>query len=434
MKNKVLLVKLDKPAGGSQHLSFSEPIGLCYLSAVLKQAGIEVRLCHLIKESSENVLFEIIEEYQPTIVGFSLRNFNFNPSCRFIQLLKGKYPEIKVAIGGECITVSNGIKLLQISQADAAFINDSEESFVAWINGKDPDCIPGLVFRVEREDYRISKVKYQCVNPATLPMMDREGLPTSDYNAEAFPGKRYATMHTQRGCRYRCTFCHTAHRYKEPLSRTTEQILEEIDFLTARLEIEALAIWDEDFFSDPLRVRQIAQGLIDLGSPIQWHTYMKLTDLKNPDIRSLLPLLRKSGYVRAVIGLESFIPSTLKFFHKAGGPNIEESLQLLTDNNIKLCPSYIIGEPHETSSDIGYGLNHLMRLVDRGIIMDLPYISFLTPFPGTPLHDEYLEKGLIIDDNWDHYDGEHVIVKSKCSPETLIEMRDDFFRAFYENK
>jgi radical SAM superfamily enzyme YgiQ (UPF0313 family) len=377
---------------------------------------------------------KVIEEFQPTIVGFSLRNFNFNLSSRFIHRLKKTYPKVKVAIGGECITPSNGIDLLKTSLADVAFINDGEESFVDWIHGKDPKEIPGLIFRTENDNFHLSNSKALCVNPASLPMMDREDLCMSDYSTEAFPGKRYATMHTQRGCRYRCTFCHTAYRYKQPLSRTVDQILEEIDFLTTHLDIEAIALWDEDFFSDPLRVKQIAQGLMDRGSPIQWHTYMKLTDLKNPEIRSLLPLLRQSGYVRAVIGLESFIPSTLKLYHKAGGPNIEESLQHLTDNNIILCPSYIIGEPHESYSDISYGLNHLMHLEDRGILMDFPYLSFITPFPGTPLHDKYLEKCLIIDDNWDHYDGEHVIVKGKCDPSQLIELRENFFRQFYEKR
>ncbi|HUT61904.1 MAG TPA: hypothetical protein VNA25_29045, partial [Phycisphaerae bacterium] len=171
--------------------------------------------------------------------------------------------------------------------------------------------------------------------------------------------------------------------------------------------------------------------LLDRGSPVQWHSFMKLTDLQKPAIQEMLPLLRSSGYVRAVIGLESFLPLTLRGYHKANG-SAEELCKQLAENDILLCPAYIIGAPHETRLDVRYGLERLRRLYyDHGIRMDLPYVAFITPFPGTELYDEYSRKGLISDDNWSHYDGEHVVVKSKCPPEELVELRDTFYDDFY---
>ena len=280
-------------------------------------------------------------------------------------------------------------------------------------------------------EYQPADKQTHRVDPATLPMMDRTHLPMEKYSAEAFPGKRYATLHAQRGCRYRCTFCHTACRYQGPISRTVDQILNEIDFLTLHHGVQAIAIWDEDFFSDPQRVRGIAQGLVDRGSPIAWHTYMKLTDIKNSAVRQLLPLLQESRYERSVIGLESFIPETLRRYHKTGGPNVEESLQLLTDHGIGVCPAYIIGEPHETYDLIKYGLDRLLMIRESGILVELPYISFLTPFPGTAIYEEYENCGLILDHNWIHYDGGHVVVKCKCPPDRLVQLRDRFYKEFY---
>jgi radical SAM superfamily enzyme YgiQ (UPF0313 family) len=196
-------------------------------------------------------------------------------------------------------------------------------------------------------------------------------------------------------------------------------------------QTEALAIWDEDFFANVERARRLSKALVERGAPVEWHTYMKLTDLGNPELVQILPLLRKSGYVRAVIGLESFIPETLKHYHKAGVPDVAESLQSLSNHGIRICPSYIIGAPEENEDLVQYGLDHLLMLRDRGIHMDLPYISFITPFPGTPLYKEYSDKGLLLDDNWDHYDGEHVVVKSKCLPERLVELRDEFYHEVY---
>lgn len=434
MNERVLLVKLDKPAGGKLRLSFSEPIGLCYIATVLRLNGIDCRLLHLIRSTLKDELFVTLENYKPSIVGFSVRNFNFNETCATIRLLRQRFPNIRTVIGGECITPANAIDLAQKADADLAVINDGELSILAYSQGKDPSSIPGAAYRTCSGEYKLSGKPSIRVNPSQLPMMDRTGLPMDEYTSESFPEKRYASMHTQRGCRYKCTFCHTPTRYKCPLARTAEQVLEEADYLMAKYDTEAIAIFDEDFFSNPIRVSSIAQGLIDRGSPVQWHSFMKLTDLKNSHVQSLLPILRDSNYIRAIIGLESFLPETLQWYHKAGSLDVEDSLRTLSAHNIRICPAYIIGELHETYEDIKNGLTHLLRLRDRGINMDLPYVCFITPFPGTPLYEEYMRQGLLLDDNWDNYDGEHVVVRSACPPEKLLDLRDWFLDQFYTER
>jgi len=434
-RTRTLLVKLDKPPGGPSRLSYSEPIGICYIAAVLRQHGLGCQLCHLFEESAEGQLQSVIKEYRPNIVGFSVRNFNLGWSRACLDMVRREFPEIRIAVGGECVTEELFTHLGKLLDADIFMIGDGETSLLQYASGAEPSAIPGVAFKAADGRYRLSGRPTHCVHPSRLPMMSRDGLPMDSYSSEGFPGRRYATMHAQRGCRYRCTFCHTAGRYPEPQSRTVPQILAELDHLVAEYRIEAVAIWDEDFFSDPRRVQAIAQGLVDRGGPVEWHSFMKLTDLRKPEIQEMLPLLRSSGYIRAVIGLESFLPMTLRSYHKANGCTAEDLCKQLAENDILLCPAYIIGAPHETYADIRFGLERLRRLhYDHGIRMDLPYIAFITPFPGTELYDEYHRKGLIIDSDWSHYDGEHVVVRSKCPPSQLIELRDAFYGDFYKQK
>ena len=432
---KTLLVKIDKPPGGPSRLSYSEPIGICYIAVVLRQHGMECLISHLFEESAEEKLRSVINDYQPDIIGFSVRNFNLEWSRRCLNMVRRHFPGIRIVVGGECVTEDLVDKLGELLDADIFVIGDGETSFLQYTSGAEPKAIAGVAYKDSGNSYSLSGRPTHCIHPARLPMMSREGLPMNQYSSEAFPGLRYATVHAQRGCRYRCTFCHTAGRYPEPYSRTVTQILDELDFLITSHGIEAVAIWDEDFFADPLRVEAIAQGLQDRGSPIAWQSFMKLTDLRKPKIQDMLPLLRRSGYVRAVIGLESFLPLTLRHYHKGNGGNVEDLCKHLAENDIQLCPAYIIGAPHETYSDIRYGLERLLRLhYDHGIGMDLPYVSFITPFPGTELYEEYFRKGLIVDPEWSHYDGEHVVVRTKCPPEDLVRLRDDFYGAFYKQQ
>jgi anaerobic magnesium-protoporphyrin IX monomethyl ester cyclase len=431
-RTRTLLVKIDKPPGGRSRLSYSEPIGICYIAAVLRQHELDCQLCHLFAESAEEQLRRVLEEYQPDIVGFSVRNFSLGWSQTCLDMVRREFPNIRIAVGGECVTAELFTHLGELLDADIFMIGDGETSFLQYASSAEPSTIPGVAFKAPDGRYRLSGAPTHCVHPSRLPMMLRDGLPMEQYSAEAFQGKRYATMHTQRGCRYRCTFCHTASRYAEPQSRTVPQIFAELDHLISEYRMEAVAIWDEDFFADPRRVRAIAQGLVDRGSPVEWHSYMKLTDLRKPEIQAMLPLLRDSGYIRAIIGLESFVAMTLRSYHKTNDGSAEEFCKQLTENNILLCPTYIIGAPHESALDVRCGLDRLRRLYyDHGIRMDLPYVSFITPFPGTELYDEYSRKGLIFDTDWSHYDGEHVIVRSRCHPEELLGLRDEFYGHFY---
>lgn len=432
---RVLFVKIDKPPGGTLHLSCSEPIGLCYLAAYLRENRVVCRIAHIFYESGYQPLHEIIAEFHPDIIGFSVRNFNYPMTLQYIRATQQEFPNIRIVLGGECITQSNVVEIGTTSGVDALFINDGENSFLEYVYGRQLSTIPGISFRTEDGNYVVSTASAKCIHPKNLPMMVRDDLPMEKYESEGFPGLRYATMHAQRGCRYFCTFCHTARRYKGPCSRTVEQILDEIDFLVEHYDIQAIAIWDEDFFADINRVKGIIEGLNQRGNPIMWQTFMKLTDLLRPEIISLLPKLRNAGYTRAIVGIESFSMETLKEFHKYSGNHVEYLCSRLTQNGIILCPSYIIGAPHETCEQIKSGLDRLLELRDRhNVIVDLPYIAFVTPFPDTELCEEYEKEGLVIDRDWSHYDVEHVVVESKCPPEKLIELRNNFYARFDNNQ
>ncbi|MBL8827106.1 MAG: B12-binding domain-containing radical SAM protein [Planctomycetaceae bacterium] len=431
-ERRVMLVKLDKPPGGPSHLSYSEPIGICYIAAFLEQHGLDCRLTHLFQHDADQALCREIADYAPDVIGFSVRNFNLAATQRAIATIRKSFPAIRIIAGGECITAQQWQSVAALLDTDALIIGDGESSLLAYGSGVSPDEIPGCAYRDQDGIWHGARHDSGRIALAELPMMSRHGLPMNRYCSEAFPGKTYATMHTMRGCRYHCTFCHTAGRYAKVDTRTTSQILDEVALLVREHSVEAIGMWDEDFFAYPKRVEQIAQGLVDRGSPVEWQSFMKLTDLQKAPIRQLLPLLRRSGYVRAIIGLESFLPATLRGYHKAGGTNVEELCRHLTDHGITLCPAYIIGAPHETAADVAYGLERLGRLgVDHGIRMDLPFVQFITPYPGTALFSEYLEQDLIFDPDWSHYDGEHVVVKSKCPADQLLGLRDAFYANFY---
>lgn len=426
---RVLLVKFDKPPGGPLNLSYSEPIGICYLASYLIENHVDCRVSHIISSNPYKALIGEISNFSPDIIGFSVRCFNYSVTAKAIGDLHQEFGHLKVVLGGEFITAQNALEIALSTKADMVIIGDGESRLLEYVKGANPATIPSSVSYDHKKKHIFNEKHPPCTDISQYPMMLRDGLPMGRYSSDGFPGKRYATMHTQRGCRYRCTFCHTATRYKAITSRSVGQILYEIDFLVEKYGVEAIAIWDEDFFADTDRVSKILTGLNERGNPIHWHTFMKLSDLENPRVVSLLPKLRSTGYVRAVIGIESFLPETLKSYNKKGRGTPEKLCRALSSNDIVLTASYIIGAPHETCDNIKHGLNRLLEMRDRhGIKMDLPYVSFITPFPGTSAYNQY--KSDIINHDWSQYDCEHVVLKCKCSSKRMIAYREQFYEKF----
>ena len=58
----------------------------------------------------------------------------------------------------------------------------------------------------------------------------------------------------------------------------------------------------------------------------------------------------------------------------------------------------------------------------NAIGIDVPFLSILTPFRGTPLYDEMLRDGRVLEDrDWPHYNGYNVAFRpAKMSPEALL--------------
>jgi radical SAM superfamily enzyme YgiQ (UPF0313 family) len=432
---RILLVKIDKTPGGQTHLSSSEPIGICYIAANLRHHGYDCRLCHLFGADVYPDLKPTIEKYAPTIIGFSVRNFNLKHSATCIEAIRSDFPDITTIVGGECVAVELLNELTTYIQPDGFIQSDGEEAFLNLLRADNPAEAPGLFWRNPDGTYRINAPLSGCVHPEKLPMMLRDGLPMERYCSSSFPGKRYASLHTQRGCRYSCSFCHTGNRYgaRKPRSRSISQIISEVDHVVRSYGAESMTIWDEDFFASVERVEGIVDGLLEGGFNLEWQTFMSLSDLKNPALVSLLPKLRQSGYRRAYIGLESFLPPSLSRYNKSDSNQIEVLGKILTDNDIVTSPYYIIGAPDETEEEIAYGLERLSSLPSRGILMDMPVVLFLTPFPGTKVYVDLSVKRQTIDHDWSHYDGEHVVVESQCPVERLYEMRDKFFAESYSS-
>ena len=65
----------------------------------------------------------------------------------------------------------------------------------------------------------------------------------------------------------------------------------------------------------------------------------------------------------------------------------------------------IVGNPTDTRESVEANLEFARRYVDW------PYIQHPTPYPRTPMTEDYRRRGLIIDDQAENYDGTTAVVR-----------------------
>jgi len=78
----------------------------------------------------------------------------------------------------------------------------------------------------------------------------------------------------------------------------------------------------------------------------------------------------------------------------------------------------IIGNPDDTPESIEANLSFARRYVDW------PYIQHPTPYPGTPMTNDFRAAGLIVNENVNEYDGTTAVVRTRhLEPEDIEFMR-----------
>jgi radical SAM superfamily enzyme YgiQ (UPF0313 family) len=116
--------------------------------------------------------------------------------------------------------------------------------------------------------------------------------------------------------------------------------------------------------------------------------------------------MKESGCIGVFLGIESFGENSLKEANKRQNKveQYRESIRILHDYGIAVMAGFIAGfdgDTPQTIVEMAEQLNH--------IGVDVPFLSILTPFKGTPLYDRMeAEDRLLVDRGWQFFNGYNV--------------------------
>jgi radical SAM superfamily enzyme YgiQ (UPF0313 family) len=214
-----------------------------------------------------------------------------------------------------------------------------------------------------------------------------EELPSPYLNGSLLP-QPFLRWETQRGCKFRCSFCQHREPDKTQTSRhfAPDRIKQEAQWIKDNPIIQDLAVLDPIFNSGPnyleiMRNLRGYTGKLALQSRIEMVT---------PEFLEELVIFNKTGHVVLEFGLQTIHREEQRLIERLNNMRkVERILQEVQDLKIESEISLIFGLPGQTLESFK---SSVQFCVDRGIRTIHAFPLML--LRGTPLHDKKIDYGL----------------------------------------
>ncbi len=394
------------------------PLGVSYLASSIRSEA-DVRIMDAVAEgfyheeeldedfiavgSPLSEIKQRIEEFRPQVVGITCLFSSVFPIIRQLcRMVKEVDPNILTVIGGAYPTFLPE-HCLKEKSLDLIVLGEGEDTFRELIlrlrAGRPLGEVDGLAFR---EDGKV------VVRPRTrwiedldaIPFPARDLLPMDLYAKISVPAtysakeKLITPIITSRGCPARCSYCSSSrywgYRFR---ARSPENVLDEIGELIERFHIRELQFEDDNITANPKRAKAIFQGMIDRGYrvAINFPNGVALWTLDE----ELVELMKAAGCYEMTLAFESGSQHVLD--HIIQKPlNLERArqiAQLIHRKNIRTNAFYIFGFPGETREQV----QETFRFA-REMKTNTAWFFIASPLPGTELHRQAQEQGLLPED------------------------------------
>jgi radical SAM superfamily enzyme YgiQ (UPF0313 family) len=332
------------------------PIGLDYVAAAARQAGIEVELLDLgLAADPEHTTRQYFQQRKPRLVGLTFRNVDdcFWPSAQtFVPILQRdvvtvrQYTDAPIVVGGVGYSIFPQ-RLLECSEADFGIWGDGEQSLVGLYHeltaNRGWQRVPGLVYR-DKGGVRI--------NPAAWPrQLDTVSHRDLVDNRQYFARGGQMGIETKRGCPRQCIYCvdplakGKTHRLRGP-----SHVGEEIEALLAQ-EIDVLHICDPEFNLPITHALDVCREMIrrGLGGRLRWYAYLAV----QPFTAELATLMARAGCVGINFTSDSAVPRILKTYrHGHRIEHLQEAVNTCRANGISVMLDMLLGGPGETPESV----------------------------------------------------------------------------------
>jgi len=366
-----------------------------------------------------------MEEIQPELVGLSVMTFQRKTGKKIIELLRSLRPGLRVIVGG--YDPSMAPEAYTCSDVDFIVRGEGEITFRELVRAIETDRgyerILGLSYREANSFHHNPDRPVSDLDSREIRLPNRDARVLSGYT---MLGRQVDVVETSRGCTFDCSFCSIiAMRGRQFHTYSFERVLE--DIRDARNHgAEAIFLVDDNITLNVSRFEALCRAIIDARLNHLDYIVQAMTSAIANHGETLVPLMRKAGFRYVFLGIENILEEDLNFLRassknawrekgrKVGNAAIQ-AIEALHQHKMFVVGGLIVGNPGDTRESIETNLDFARRYVDW------PYIQHPTPYPRTPMTKDFYERGLIINENSEEYDGTTAVVRTDHLPAEGVE-------------
>jgi radical SAM superfamily enzyme YgiQ (UPF0313 family) len=350
---KVLLVN-----NGESNANFGTderrfPIGLGYLSAVLKQHGHSVEL---VDRFADRGIWIEGDPNRFDFVGVYTSTPCYKDALAVVDLLKDF--KGRIAFGGPHTTAfPNTVP----PRVDYVVQGEAEPLIHPLVEGEFP---AGTLLRAQRLDDldKLPRADYDLF--LDKPRNYTWDIPFTDY-------KPIYLMNTSRSCPFTCTFCSVRDIWGTLWrAQSAERIVDDIAYLKRTYDMAGVYFREDIFTANKTRVHELCELLIKRNIKIAWACETRVDAGSDP---TLIEMMAKSGCKGIYVGAESGSQKMLDHYHKQiTVDQIVQTCKLAKKYGIVVAMSLIVDHPLETWRD-KFATWKLVKVTKPEIVWRNPY-------------------------------------------------------------
>jgi len=381
--------------------------------------GHNVKIVHMgVDKVEANDIAKAVKEFKPDIIGISINTFQTRDAKEIIKIIKETNQNTLLTVGGPHVSGMGTRIFNDFPNIDIAIFGEGEHTFLEIVAGKGLSKIKGLAYK-DGEEVRI--------NTPRLPAMNLDYIPLPNLDLVSFSKERFRGIDpvialpsmyimASRGCPFQCIYCNKSVWGFKTRFRKPELIIRELEWLRDRYGVKEIFFQDDTLNLSRKWITKLLNLIIQHGLNKDMAYKVDLRANKHLIDRELLKLLKKANVQYIFYGVESGNQEMLNRMKK--GLTIEElkrAFSLTHSVGIKTIASFIIGLPGETEETI----NDTIKLSKELSPFAAGFV-LATPLPGTEFEKILLEKGHLLDRDYDHYSfGYGVVRTDKLTKEQL---------------
>jgi len=376
------------------------PLGLASVIAQIDESRHEIKvLDFMFAENPEAELEAAISEFEPDVIGISVRNLDNQSSLETEFLL----PEVKasieicragsdatIVIGGSAVTVCPEA-VLEYLESDFAVSGEGEVVFRDLVDRleqkRDWSNLPGLVWR---GNDGVQSNPHEYIHDLDSLVPPRRDLFDNESYAAA---GGFGNIVVKQGCSFNCLYCDSpAVMGRKWRKRSPEKIVDELETMQREHGIN-VAFFTDAIFNFPLdHAKEICREIIRRRPGIFWVASVSPAYMD----KEMVELMQQASCNAVSLGCDTASEKMLKTLRKGfKKEQLRAAAELMEEAGLNYILSLLIGAPGEDRATVEETVDFLEQ---RSPFM-LYFCIGIRLMPNTKLADIAIKEGVISADD-----------------------------------